>query len=191
MSCEVLLEVVEEIFELLEVAEKGDPGTPVAHNDLTEIQGGTVTERYHLTAAELSRVVTAAQKAALDGANSPAATNAVQTWDKAEGVIDATAGGTFALDYRSDMIYRVSVGTAAVVLNFINKPAGDNARGPTIRLKFTGATIPAVTFEDAGAPITFETWDGDVSDATPLVGVAKIELLYQDATYDALKWGVV
>ena len=173
MGCEVILEVVEEVFELLEVSEKGDPGTPVDHNDLISIQGGTVTERYHLTVAELGRVISAAQKAALDGANSPSAANVLETRNESESAKDATGGGTVTLDVTADNVFVVTTDDTA--FTFATTGEADS-RGITLVLKFTAA-IPAITWP------ALANNDPDLSGATPVTGKAVVEMAYLDGAW--------
>lgn len=53
---DVNLTTTEEVVQIITINSKGDPGTPVNHNDLLNIQGGTAAERYHLTAAQVDEI---------------------------------------------------------------------------------------------------------------------------------------
>jgi hypothetical protein len=107
--------------------------------------------------------------------------------------VDATAGGTVSLDTSLNNVFVITADDTDFTVELANFPSVGNARGITIRLILTGAALPTITWDtgQASSENAFETWDEDISSASPLVGVVKLEASYVGGVWDALIWGTV
>lgn len=149
----------------------GELMMPVSFVINSSATNGTIGVR--VTPIDEGLLLSLAQKAAVDGSNTPSATNIFETRNESESAEDATAGGTVTLDVISDNVFITTTDDTAFTIATTGEA---DSRGITLVLNFTAA-LPTITWP------TLANTAPDISGATPTTGKAVIEMAYLDGEW--------